>query len=294
MQIGIDLGATKIEYVILDNNNSELIRQRKKTPTNYKKLLELLSNIIKDLSDKYSQELNVGICHPGSIDNKGKIFNTYNMKWIVNKKIEDDLSSLIPNKLIFENDANCFALSEAVDGSAKNYNSVFGVILGSGTGGGYVVNKKIIKGANHIAGEWGHNFLPGFGIYEKKTKIKYEYKFTSQQFISGKGLENLFYSEKKSKKTAHQILNDSKNKKFIYYFKDRLARSLASLINIVDPEIIVFGGGLSNEIKNLNEIKTITSKYLGFKSLNTIFSYPAHGDASGVRGAALLVRKNFI
>ena len=294
MQIGIDLGATKIEYVILDNNNSELIRQRKKTPTNYKKLLELLSNIIKDLSDKYSQELNVGICHPGSIDNKGKIFNTYNMKWIVNKKIEDDLSSLIPNKLIFENDANCFALSEAVDGSAKNYNSVFGVILGSGTGGGYVVNKKIIKGANHIAGEWGHNFLPGFGIYEKKTKIKYEYKFTSQQFISGKGLENLFYSEKKSKKTAHQILNDSKNKKFIYYFKDRLARSLASLINIVDPEIIVFGGGLSNEIKNLNEIKTITSKYLGFKSLNTIFSHPAHGDASGVRGAALLVRKNFI
>ena len=294
MEIGIDLGATKIEYVILNDNNSELLRQRKKTPTNYKQLLKLLSNIIKELSKKYNQQLNVGICHPGSIDSKGKIFNTYNMKWIVNKKIKNDLSSLVDNKLIFENDANCFTLSEAIDGSAKNYNSVFGVILGSGTGGGFVINQKIIRGANCIAGEWGHNFLPGFGIYEKKTINRYDYKFTSQQYISGKGIENLFNTKNKSKNSAHQILNDKKNKRFISIFKDRLARSLASLINIVDPDIIVFGGGLSNEIKNLNEIKTITAKYLGFKSLNTIFSHPAHGDASGVRGAAFLVRDNFI
>ena len=290
MQIGIDLGATKIEYVLLDSNNSEIIRKREKTPGNYKKLLKLLSNIINNLSKEYSEQLNVGICHPGSMDKKGRMFNTYNMKWIKGKRIRYDLTSIIPNKIIFENDANCFALSEAIDGVAKDYSSVFGIILGSGTGGGFVIDKKIVRGANHIAGEWGHNFLPGFGLNEKKEKIKFDYKFSSQQFISGKGLEKLFYRNYKIKKNAHQILSNKKNKKFILTFKDRLARSLASVINIIDPEIIVFGGGLSNEIKDLNEIKRICGKYLEVKSLNTILSHPAHGDSSGVRGAAILSR----
>ena len=294
MQIGIDLGATKIEYVLLDNNNSEIIRQREKTPSNYKKLLKNISDIINDLSNKYNTQLDVGICHPGSMDQKGRVFNTYNMKWIKNKKIMYDLKSILPNKIIFENDANCFAYSEAIDGAAKNYNSVFGIILGSGTGGGLVINKKIIRGSNHIAGEWGHNFLPGFGINEKKTKIKYDYKFSSQQFISGKGLESLFKKDFKIKKTAHQILNNKKNNRFILLFKERLGRSLASVINIIDPEVIVFGGGLSNEIKNLNEIKNICKKYLEIKSLNTVFTHPAHGDSSGVRGAAMLSTLNSI
>ena len=290
MQLGIDLGATKIEYVVLDNNNSEIIRQREITPHNYKDLLEKISSIIKSLSKKYNQEFNVGICHPGSMDNKGRIFNTYNLKSIANKKIEQDLRSLVKNKIIFENDANCFALSESIDGVAKNYNVVFGIILGSGTGGGLVINQKIDRGANHIAGEWGHNFLPGFGINEKKDKIKYHYRFSTQQFISGKGIESLYKLSNKSKKTAHSIFNDKKNNKFVKLFKDRLARSLAGLINIIDPDIIVFGGGLSNEIKDLNEIKKITLKYLEVKQLNTVFSHPAHGDSSGVRGAAFLSR----
>ena len=290
MQIGIDLGATKIEYIVLDDNNSEIIRQREITPHNYKKLLEKISHIIKSLTKKYNQEFNVGICHPGSMDNKGRIFNTYNLKSIANKKIEQDLRSLVKNKIIFENDANCFALSESIDGVAKNYNVVFGIILGSGTGGGLVIDQKIVRGANHIAGEWGHNFLPGFGINEKKDKIKYHYRFSTQQFISGKGIESLYKLSNKSKKSAHTIFNDKKNNKFVKLFKDRLARSLAGLINIIDPDIIVFGGGLSNEIKDLNEIKKITLKYLEVKQLNTVFSHPAHGDSSGVRGAAFLSR----
>ena len=290
MRIGIDLGATKIEYVVLDDNNSEIIRQREITPHNYKELLEKISYIIKSLTKKYNQEFNVGICHPGSMDNKGRIFNTYNLKSIANKKIEQDLRSLVKNKIIFENDANCFALSESIDGVAKNYNVVFGIILGSGTGGGLVIDQKIIRGANHIAGEWGHNFLPGFGINEKKDKIKYHYRFSTQQFISGRGIESLYKLSNKSKKSAHSIFNDKKNNKFVKLFKDRLARSLAGLINIIDPDIIVFGGGLSNEIKDLNEIKKITLKYLEVKQLNTVFSHPAHGDSSGVRGAAFLSR----
>tara|TARA_B100001121_G_scaffold43425_1_gene37215 strand:+ start:599 stop:1471 length:873 start_codon:yes stop_codon:yes gene_type:complete len=290
MQIGIDLGATKIEYVVLDDNNSEIIRQREITPRNYKELLKKISHIIKSLTKKYNQEFNVGICHPGSMDNKGRIFNTYNLRSIVNKKIEHDLRSLVKNKIVFENDANCFALSESIDGVAKNYNVVFGIILGSGTGGGLVIDQKIVRGANHIAGEWGHNFLPGFGINEKKDKIKYHYRFSTQQFISGKGIESLYKLSNKSKKTAHSIFNDKKNNKFVKLFKDRLARSLAGLINIIDPDIIVFGGGLSNEIKDLNEIKKITLNYLEVKQLNTVFSHPAHGDSSGVRGAAFLSR----
>ena len=290
MQIGIDLGATKIEYVVLDDNNSEIIRQREITPHNYKELIEKISHIIKSLTKRYNQEFNVGICHPGSMDNRGRIFNTYNLKSIANKKIEQDLRSLVKNKIIFENDANCFALSESIDGVAKNYDVVFGIILGSGTGGGLVIDQKIIRGANHIAGEWGHNFLPGFGINEKKDKIKYHYRFSSQQFISGKGIETLYKLSNKSKKSAHSIFNDKKNNKFVKLFKDRLARSLAGLINIIDPDIIVFGGGLSNEIKDLNEIKKITLKYLEVKQLNTVFSHPAHGDSSGVRGAAFLSR----
>ena len=291
MQIGIDLGATKIEYVVLNDNNSEIIRQREITPHNYKELLEKISHIIKSLTKKYNQEFKVGICHPGSMDNKGRIFNTYNLKSIANKKIEQDLRSLVKNKLIFENDANCFALSESIDGVARNYKVVFGIILGSGTGGGLVINQKIIRGANHIAGEWGHNFLPGFGINEKKGKIKYHYRFSTQQFISGKGIESLYKFTNKSKKSAHSIFNDKKNIKFVKLFKDRLARSLAGLINIIDPDIIVFGGGLSNEIKDLNEIKKITLRYLEVKQLNTVFSHPAHGDSSGVRGAAFLSRQ---
>ena len=294
MQIGIDLGATKIEYVLLDENNSEILRKREKTPKNYKKLLTLLSSIINKLSEEYNKLLDVGICHPGSMDKNGKVFNTYNMKWIKGKKIKYDLTSIISNRIIFENDANCFAFSEAIDGAAKEYSSVFGIILGSGTGGGFVIDKKIVRGANHITGEWGHNFLPGFGLNEKKEKIKYSYKYSSQQFISGKGLENLFKKDYKVKQTAHKILSNKKNKRFIFSFKDILPRSLASVINIIDPEIIVFGGGLSNEITNLNEIKKICEKYLEIKSLNTVFSHPAHGDSSGVRGAAILSRQKSI
>ena len=294
MQIGIDLGATKIEYVLLDVDNSEILRKREKTPKNYKKLLALLSNIISKLSGEYNKLLDVGICHPGSMDKSGRIFNTYNMKWIRGQKIKYDLTSIISNRIIFENDANCFAFSEAIDGAAKEYSNVFGIILGSGTGGGFVIDKKIVRGANHVTGEWGHNFLPGFGLNEKKDKIKYSYKYSSQQFISGKGLENLFKKDYKVKQSAHQILTNKKNKRFMLSFKDRLARSLASVINIIDPEIIVFGGGLSNEIRNLNEIKKICEKYLEIKSLNTIFSHPAHGDSSGVRGAAILSRQKSI
>jgi len=295
MEIGIDLGATKVEYLILDNNGSEILRQREKSAQTYQSTITQLEKIIKVLSSKHNQVLNVGLCHPGSINEKDKIINANNSPWLNDKTLLIDLKKKVSNKIIAENDANCFALSEAIDGAAKNAYSVFGIILGSGTGGGLVINKEIIKGKNFLGGEWGHNFLPGFGLNEKNSKkIKPQYQFTIEQYLSGKGLEKIFKQEFKKKLSANEIFmnksNDIKIKNFIKNYKDRLARSLAMIINVLDPDTIVFGGGVSNEIKSLNEIKNLTSNYLKKVNLKTVFTHPAHGDSSGVRGAALLAR----
>ena len=295
MEIGIDLGATKVEYLILDNNGSEILRQREKSAQTYQSTITQLEKIIKVLSSKHHQVLNVGLCHPGSINEKDKIINANNSPWLNDKTLLIDLKKKVSNKIIAENDANCFALSEAIDGAAKNAYSVFGIILGSGTGGGLVINKEIIKGKNFLGGEWGHNFLPGFGLNEKNSKkIKPQYQFTIEQYLSGKGLEKIFKQQFKKKLSANEIFmnknNDIKIKNFIKNYKDRLARSLAMIINVLDPDTIVFGGGVSNEIKNLNEIKNHTSNYLKKVNLKTVFTHPAHGDSSGVRGAALLAR----
>ena len=295
MEIGIDLGATKVEYLILDNNGSEILRQREKSAQTYQSTITQLEKIIKVLSSKHNQVLNVGLCHPGSINEKDKIINANNSPWLNDKTLLIDLKKKVSNKIIAENDANCFALSEAIDGAAKNAYSVFGIILGSGTGGGLVINKEIIKGKNFLGGEWGHNFLPGFGLNEKNSKkIKPQYQFTIEQYLSGKGLEKIFKQEFKKKLSANEIFmnksNDIKIKNFIKNYKDRLARSLAMIINVLDPDTIVFGGGVSNEIDFLHEIDSLVRKFVIGREYEGVFLKPRYGDASGVRGAARLGR----
>ena len=292
MQIGIDLGATKIEYVVLNKNGKELVRGRGKTPVNYKKTLFEIKKIVRFVDIKFKKKLNIGLCHPGSIDkNSGLVRNSSNALWLNNQKLKLDLKKILRRSVYCENDANCFTLSEAIDGIAKNYKTVFGIILGSGTGGGIVINKKIIAGSNNFAGEWGHMSLPIFGsLNDIKFINKDMKKMCVETFVSGKGLEKLY----KKKLTAHQIFNKKKNlkdKKFIKNFKIRLARSLTNIIYTIDPDAIVFGGGLSNEIDFLNELKSMVIKLLKVKQLNTVFLKPAFGDASGVRGASILGRK---
>ena len=179
-------------------------------------------------------------------------------------------------------------MSEALDGAAKNYNVVFGIIIGSGTGGGIVINKKILKGANYISGEWGHLPLPIFGNLNDKKHIKSKISHMQiQKFISGRGLEKLYYK----KITAREIFNKSDKftkTVFIKQFKIRLARALVNLIYTIDPDVFVFGGGLSNEISSLNEIKRMVIKNMELKNINTKFLKAKYGDASGVRGAARL------
>ena len=284
MQIGIDIGATKIEYVILEDNGKEVIREREKSPTDYKKTLDTIESIVSKLEKNYNKKFEVGICHPGSISNEtGLLLKSSNALWLNDKPFQTDISKKLNRNVFCENDANCFALSESIDGSAKHYNIVFGIILGSGCGGGFVVNKKIVKGANNFAGEWGHNRFP----------LK---EGTVQDFLSGLSLSRIFNEKFKKDLKASEVFDLYRKKNteacnIIEEYKENLAISLSSVINILDPDAIVFGGGVSNEITFLDEIKEKIEKYLNEGKINTAFIKPMYGDASGVRGAARLGRK---
>ena len=295
MQIGIDLGATKIESVLLKENGLELHRDRIQSPKNYQKTISDITNIVNNIEKKFKKNLNVGICHPGSTNlETGFIQNAFNSPWLNNQTFSKDISKSLNRNVYCENDANCFALSEAFDGSAKNFKTVFGIILGSGCGGGLVIDKKIIIGPNSFTGEWGH--IP-IGKPDSETNI--------EEYISGKGLERKFTARFNKNLSAHEIFKNAKDNsqdeiEIIDEFKKKLARSLSLIINVIDPDAIVFGGGVSNEIESLDEIKKTTEKYLSnFNNiknvkLKTIFLKPKFGDASGVRGAAILSKQNAI
>ena len=300
MQIGIDLGATKIEYVLLDNDNKELTRNRIETPKNYSETITSIITIIKDIENKNKDNLNVGICHPGATDKTtGFIKNAHNSQWLNDKDLIKDLKKKINNNIYLENDANCFCLSEAYDGSASHYETVFGIILGSGCGGGLVINKKIISGSNGLGGEWSLNQMPDLNIPNLKSENKLDFSNRIEGYLSGKSIEKNFKIKFKKDLTAKEIFskyrkNDNDAKNFINDYKDKLARSLIIIITTIDPDAIVFGGGISNEIDFLDELKLLTSKLINEPNLKTVFLKPLYGDASGVRGAALLGRDNFI
>ena len=294
MQIGIDLGATKIESVLLDENGKEHLREREKSPQDYPNTLTSIKNIVNKIEKKFSKKFNVGVCHPGSIPNDtGLLKNANNSPWMNNKPFQKDISNLLDRTIYCENDANCFALSEAKDGSASHYKIVFGVILGSGCGGGLIVDKKIISGINNLSGEWGHNPLPYYGVNEDINVLQGTStpKISIEKFISGKGLETLYLESHKKKLSTKEIFSKKEeNLEFIENFLNRLARSLSFLINTVDPDAIVFGGGVSNEIENFDLLRDMTGNFAGKKSIKTSFIKPKFGDASGVRGAAILGR----
>ena len=300
MQIGIDLGATKIEYVLLDNNNKEVIRDRTQTPSNYIDTLLTVINIVKDLEKKNNKKLSLGICHPGATDKTtGLIKNAHNSKWLNDKNIVKDLKKTLDNNIFSENDANCFCLSEAYDGSASHYETVFGIILGSGCGGGFVVNKKIMSGSNGLGGEWSLNQMPEINNPNLKSKKILDFTNRIEGHLSGKSIEKKYDLKYKKKLTAKEIFfnyrNNEKNSfEFINDYKNKLARSLVIVITTIDPDAIVFGGGLSNEIDFLDELKIITSNLINEPNLKTVFLKPLFGDASGVRGAALLGRNKSI
>ena len=296
MQIGIDLGATKIESVLLDQKGLEILRERNDTPKAYKDTVISIGQIVKNIEKRFNKKFSVGICHPGStISETGLIKNSNNSTWMNNKPFQKDISTELNRIVYCENDANCFALSEAIDGSGKHYKIVYGIILGSGAGGGLVIDKKVVTGPNGVAGEWGHNQIPYFAAKKENFDSSNAREAEIESFVSGLGLAKRFNKIYGKNLKANEIFelnrkHDLDAERFIDDFKVNLAMSLSSIINILDPDAFVFGGGVSNEIDFLNEIDALVRKFVIGREYEGVFLKPKYGDASGVRGAARLGR----
>jgi len=297
MQIGIDLGASKIESVILDEQGNEKHRERVDCPKNYNSIIEQIKKIVSDIEKKTQNTLPVGVCHPGvHSPQSGLVKNAPNCIWIEKKPFQKDLREALGREVFCENDANCFALSEAIDGAGKHYKIVYGIILGSGAGGGLVIDKQIVNGPNGIAGEWGHNQLPYMAAKKEELITSSLRESEIESFISGLGLAKKYNKKYKKNLKAKEIFDlykkhDIEADRFIDEFKINLAMSLSTIINILDPDAFVFGGGVSNSIDFFPEIQTLVKKYVIGREYEGVFLKPKFGDASGVRGAARLGRK---
>jgi fructokinase len=296
MRIGIDLGGTKIEGIALDENGNECFRKRINSPqNNYKNTLNAISELISEIESSTKTTGSVGIGIPGTISPQTGLVKNANSTWLIGQPLQTDLESLLKRKIRIENDANCFVVSEATDGAAKNVDVVFGVIIGTGTGGGIFIRGQSIIGANAIAGEWGHNSLPWPTQDELPGRDCYcgkrgciETWLSGSSFTADHQLKN-----NQANLTAKDIVTlaqqgDHAAKESLHYYEERLAKSLASIINVIDPDVIVLGGGMSN-IKQLYEnVPKCWDKYVFSEHVKTKLVPPKHGDSSGVRGAACL------
>ena len=298
MQIGIDVGATKIESVVLEEDGNEKYRSRTDCPKNYLKIISTIKDIQQKLEKEFQKELPIGVCHPGiHSPQTGLVKNAPNCIWLEKKPFQSDLRKALGKEVFCENDGNCFALSEAIDGAGKHYKIVYGIILGSGAGGGLVIDRQIVSGPNGVAGEWGHNQLPYMAAKKEELNTQNLREVEVENFVSGLGLAKRFNKMYKKNLKANEIFelyrkHELDAEKMIEEFKINLAMSLAVIVNILDPDVFIFGGGVTNEIDFFDEIENLTKKYVIGKEYEGVFLKPKYGDASGVRGAARLGRKS--
>ncbi|MDA7703071.1 ROK family protein [Candidatus Pelagibacter sp.] len=298
MQIGFDVGATKIESVILKDNGEEVDRSRRDCPKDYISIIQTIKDVVAELEKKHNQKLPVGVCHPGvHSPQTGLVKNAPNCIWIEKKPFQKTLREVLNREVFCENDGNCFALSEAIDGAGKHYKIVYGIILGSGAGGGLVIDRQIVSGPNGVAGEWGHNQLPYMAAKKEELNTQILREVEVESFVSGLGLAKRFNKKYKKNLKANEIFelyrkHELDAEKMIEEFKINLAMSLAVIVNILDPDVFIFGGGVTNEIDFFDEIESLTKKYVIGKEYEGVFLKPKYGDASGVRGAARLGRKS--
>jgi fructokinase len=295
MRIGIDVGGSKIEGIALDENGAELLRRRVPTPAgDYQGTLAAVAGLVRDIENHTGQRGSVGVGTPGAISRAtGQIKNS-NSQCLIDKPLREDLAALLGRELRVANDANCFALSEATDGAAAGAELVFGVIIGTGTGGGVVVHGRVLEGVNGIAGEWGHNPLPWPRDAERPGPQCYCGKRGCiETFLSGPGMAHDLAGARGQSWNAAQIVQaaehgDSECVAVLERYEDRLARALAGVINIIDPEVVVLGGGLSNIARLYSSVPRLWGRYVFSDRVDTRLVPAKYGDASGVRGAAWL------
>lgn len=292
MRIGIDLGGTKIEILCLAPDGTEIYRKRVPSPKgNYTTTLETIRDLVLESESQLGQTGSVGIGIPGSVSRHTQLVKNANSVWLIGHPLQQDLSDALNRDVRLTNDANCFALSEAIDGAGQSGQSVFGVILGTGVGGGLVVDKKVINGINGVAGEWGHNTLPWPQENERPGQTCYcGHSGCIETFLCGSALARTFENVCGTKVEAIDIPNfpqEITDPVFAIY-ENRLARALASVINLFDPDIIVLGGGLSNIERWYETVPKIWHTWVFGDECDTKLVKAHHGDSSGVRGAAWL------
>jgi fructokinase len=282
LRIGIDLGGTKIEGLALDATGREVFRKRMPTPRgDYGATISAVQSLVREIGEG---TLGVGI--PGAESRATGLIKNANSTWIIGKPLAQDLEAALGRPVRLENDANCFALSEATDGAAKGASVVFGVILGTGVGGGIVVDGKVIRGANAIAGEWGHNALPQPSNQDFPLPPCYCGRAGCiETYLSGPGLSRDHEQVTAERLAPEQVVLHEKT---MARYEERLARALASVINVLDPDVIVLGGGMSNVARLYTQVPRLWGRYVFSDRVATRLVPPVHGDSSGVRGAAWL------
>ncbi len=295
--IGIDLGGTKTELIALAPEGTTLRRERIDTPRDdYPGTIAGIVQLIEMAETALQERATVGVGIPGAISrHTGRIKNA-NSTWLIGQDLPGDLARRLNRPIRVANDANCFALSEAVDGAAAGASTVFGVILGTGTGGGVVIDGQILVGANTIGGEWGHNPMPWMTPREHPGKPCYCGRTGCiETFLSGPGwtadMQQQFGLAGPARAIAAAArAGDAASRAAVEIYADRLARALATVINIVDPEVIVLGGGLSGIESLYDRVPALWTEYVFSDRVDTRLRPPRYGDSSGVRGAAWLGR----
>ena len=295
MRIGIDLGGTKIEGVALADGGRELARRRAAAPRgSYDGTIRAVVDLVAAIENEAGARGSVGIGIPGTISPATGLVKNANSTWLIGHALDRDLSHALDREVRLANDANCFALSEATDGAAAGAAVVFGVIIGTGTGGGVVVNRRVVVGANAIGGEWGHNPLPSPRDDERPGPACYCGRTGCiETFLSGPGLARDYVAHggedvAAAEVAARAIRGESRAAACLERYEERFARAIASIINVLDPEVIVLGGGLSNIAQLYERVPQLWPPYVFSDRVVTRLVPATHGDASGVRGAAWL------
>jgi fructokinase len=295
IRLGIDLGGTKTEIIALGVDGRELLRRRVETPKeDYGGILETVARLVRDAEAEVGDRGSVGVGTPGSISRATGLLRGSNSVCLNGKPIKADLEALLGREVRITNDANCFALSEAIDGAAAGAEIVFGVILGTGVGGGIVVRGHVLTGPNAIAGEWGHNPLPWPKDDERPGYPCFAgHSGCIETFLSGPGIERDHLRANGEALTSHDIgaraaIGDAACEATLRRYEERLARALAHVINILDPDVIVLGGGMSNVQRLYVNVPTLWGPRVFSDRVDTRLVKHKYGDSSGVRGAAWL------
>ncbi len=295
VKVGIDLGGTKIEIIAMDEQGRGLFRQRVPTPIDdYQAILDAIVALVHKAEQRIGSGYTIGMGTPGAISRaRGKLKNS-NSTCLNGRPIHRDLEQRLGRPVRIANDANCFALSEAIDGAGAGASVVFGVILGTGCGGGIVVNRAVLTGPNAIAGEWGHNPLPWPGDDERPGPACYCGKRGCiETYLSGPGMardHETLTGQRLQPETIvrHASRGDAGCSATIARYEERMARALAHVVNILDPDVVVLGGGMSNIEQLYERVPRLWGRYVFSDRVDTKLVPALHGDSSGVRGAAWL------